>query len=419
LGKDKLVFIVIDALRPDHLGSFGYHRDTSPTLDRLFDEGLLLPRMIVQSTQTVPSTLSIMTSLLPHQHGVHYWASTQSFTGTEEEGAPILGPDLSLMAEHFQHAGYYTAGVVANPWLSADYGFDRGFHTYVEIDRFSEQETYLYDGSMINRQARDLLSTHRDHRLLLYLHYMDVHSPYEGNPRVEPRYRPQHGRYVYDNGPVPDLSPEDLDYTMALYDERIRHLDGLLGELLDWMAREELLEHTTLVITSDHGDEFWEHGGLGHGTTLRRELVRSFCLFWNPDRFAPGRVESLTRAVDILPTLLGAYGLESPVAMEGRDLLADSPAAANPPLIISELADKKAVYWDSWKYVVDANTGTDRLCSIEADGTLRQVTHRTPGDVPASMRLLVERLFEQTRRPRVEALDPRARERLRALGYLD
>jgi arylsulfatase A-like enzyme len=422
-GKEKVVVILVDSLRRDHLGVNGYSRPVSPTLDRLASEGLHATNMVAQSSQTVPSTVSVLTSRLPHQTGIQFYSKTQGFTPTKERGAPALGADVTTMAEYFSANGFYTAAVVANPWLKAAHGFGQGFDRYVEVNCHGKGTRYVCDGRILNDQAKSLLREHRDEKSLLYLHYMDVHHPYASNPRVRRAFRPRHGKYVYRNGTIPPPRPEDLEYTRALYDEGILYMDGLLADLLEFLEREGLDEDTTVVVTSDHGDEFHEHGGSGHGTTLYGELVNTFAVFWNERRFPRGRVEGYTQSVDILPTLMDAFGIERPDTLMGVSLLSGRGAKVAEPgrEIVSELGDRKAILSGEWKYLIDLGTGLEELYEVGPRGAIERENRLERVDLVFPMREKLAPVVRQARSgaPALQGVDPETEERLKALGYMN
>ena len=422
-GKEKIVVILIDSLRRDHLGMNGYPRAVSPTLDRLAREGFHLANMIAHSSQTVPSTVSMLTSLLPHQSGIQFYSKTQGFTPTKERVRPLLAESVTTMAEYFSVRGFYTAAIVVNPWLTVDHGFGQGFDRYVEVNGHTKRVGYVFDGRIVNDEAKKLLLAHRDQKSLFYLHYMDVHYPYATNPRVRPVFRSARGRAVDGNASRSDSSPEDIEYSKALYDEGILYMDGLLADLLGFLASERLDDDTTVLVTSDHGDEFHEHGGTGHGTTLYAELVNTFAVFWNPRRFRKARVEHYTQSVDILPTLMEAYGVPRPATLMGRSALAagDSAAASTSEReILSELGDRKSIICRGWKYLIDLDTATEELYEVGSSAAIERENRTDRVELMSSLRQQLAPVVRLARggAPAVAGIDPESEERLKALGYL-
>ena len=313
---DLVVFVVVDTLRRDHLSVFGYERNTSPFLDRLSSQSLFLSNMVVHASQTVPSISSIITSSLPSVHGIQFYARGQNF-GSSAPKAPVLRSELRTMAEHFRDDGFYTIGYVTNPWLRADLGFDQGFEEYVLIPCFSHRRPGC-DGRDLIERAKQSIGARDTRKVFLYLHFMDVHHPYGPTENVPRLFRPEQGSYVYRDGLVPDLAADDLEFTKALYDERIAHVDELLSDLMGFVVRHNLTDRTALVVTSDHGDEFYEHGGLGHGTTLPNELTNSFAILWGPGVFQAQEVDRYLPALDLLPTLLEALRIPPDPGLQGH-----------------------------------------------------------------------------------------------------
>jgi arylsulfatase A-like enzyme len=416
-GREKLVFVVIDTLRADHLGVHGHARDTSPLIDRLAAEGVHMPHLVVHAPHTVPSTASILTGQLPHEHGIQFWASTLNFTGGESKGAPALPAESVTLAEAMGGAGWHTAAVVANPWLSADRGFAQGYDEYEELRCHRRQQDYVCDGAAVQRRALDLLRAHREKRLLLYLHFMDAHNPYAHAGSLPPRWRSGRGRDLYRNGPAPDVGPADLAQMRDRYDEGIRYVDGLLAGLVGFLEHSGLDQETTLVVTTDHGEEFLEHGGLGHGTHLHHELIQGFAVLWAPGRLAPQRIEERVAAIDLMPTVLATLGIAVPPQASGVDVLSAAGLGARD--ILTELGDRKALLRDGWKLTLDLVSGETRLISVDTAGRPRTDGAPGPAQLRASLHRALERRLAASRQPVLADLDPASEAQLRALGYLE
>ncbi len=419
-NRESVILIVIDALRRDHLSCYGYPRRTSPTLDGLAREGLFLENVVVHAPQTVPSTVSLLTSRLPYQHGIQYWPGQNSF-GRVPRSVPVLDDGWKTMAEYFDDAGYATMAAVANPWLKAAYGFAQGF------DQYWEDDCRLYgrdfcDGADLNEAAKAFLQEEEHERSFLYLHYMDVHSPYVGNPHVEPAFHLTEGKYVYTNGPIPHLSSEDLEYTKSRYDEKILYVDGLIRDLLDFLEAEGLLDDATIIITSDHGDEFFEHGGLGHGHTLYSELTRSFVILWG-SRFPRASVSSYRAAVDTLPTVLDGFGIEPDPSLEGVSALprkGEDVSAPEPRAIITEIGPQKAVILEPWKMIMEVQTGRVRFFNIGSRGAIEAEEQMPPPHVARQMREIAEDVIRRAEKDSKSVpADAKTLRQLRALGYME
>ena len=342
-GRDNVVVILIDTLRADHLGHHGYDRPTSPFLDELAADHVSFTRAHGTAPHTVPSVLSLWSATYPARHGNQYYPGLDSFEAGKLRMPPSVPGALPLLAELFRERGYGTAAVVTNPWLQADWGFDRGFDEY----RFMADAV----AADVNRAALEVLDAlSPEEPFLLYLHYMDVHTPYQSPDAIRDAFtQGMTGRQVYANGPFPGLTEEDLHYTEACYDASIRGLDEALKRLFAELRERDLADSTLFAIVSDHGEEFGDHGGLGHGTTLYGELLKVPLVFVHPDLARnPREIDVPVSVVDVLPTLLELTDTPAPGGMMGRSLvpLIDGRDAPDEPWarpVYGELADFKSV----------------------------------------------------------------------------
>lgn len=413
------MLIVADALRADHLGVMGYARDTSPHIDELAREGVLFRNLVAQSSHTVPSVAALLTGDYPGVLGIEYWPRTRGFSADAVGVPPTLPARVDTLAERLSASGFETAAVVANPWLRADYGFAQGYERYLVSG--ADGSALRYDGAGINDVAMEILRAERERGLFLYLHYLDTHNPY-GRGHVPARYRTDGGREVYRNGRVPGLADVDLEFTRALYDEGIRYFDGLIGDLRARLDEEGLLDDTLIVLVSDHGDEFYEHGGLGHGKTLYNEVIRSFALFWSP-RFAPVASDLPAQGIDVAPTILRLLGLASASDVAGRPLLDEGgrPIERVDAPRFSELGPIKTVVTGEWKLLVGPR-GAERFFRVRPHLGLEAPVPAPERDVASVLRGEMARHVSRRRpeEPRAPTdIDGSTREALRALGYLE
>jgi arylsulfatase A-like enzyme len=426
----NVVVVLVDALRADHLGCYGYALPTSPFLDELARDGVVFERAVSAASQTVPSVLSLWASVYPSRHGNQYFARKNAFRVGPNRTRPRVPEQLPLMAEMFQRRGYATGAVIGNALLHPDYGFARGFDRYLNLPA-QQRLNVLPRGQDVNRAAFTLLEEWRERPFLLYLHYMDVHSPYQP---PEP-YRREfvgslRGMYSYVNGLFPILRPEDVAFTRALYDAGIRGVDDVVHELVVALRSNGLADSTLLVVTADHGDEFHEHGGMGHGWTLYQEVLHVPLVFVHPRltraataRRFPGPVS----LVDVLPTLLELTGGEVLSGLDGVSLapliVGAEAEGENPPrALFSELGDMKAIQKGERKLIRSMRQGEhDEAFDLQADPREQQ-----PG-APAWRQELATELsaFLEHAPPPLPApaedapVDPRLEEQLRALGYAE
>ena len=402
-SKPNVVFILIDTLRKDHLSVYGYERETSPKIDAIARGGWVFENHVSHASQTVPSTLSIMLSQLPAEHGFVHRRNRQFV-----ENPPLYPDELLFLPEVLQQAGYRTAGFVANPFLKAKNGFDQGFDHFVH-------SRHGRDLSLRARQWIDQVAAD-DAPFFVYLHYMEVHAPYDPPLRYVRDLLPAEGRLLrIKNGPTPNVSPEDLEFTKAHYDGGIRYVDALIGYVLQHLEALEIDDDTLVLITADHGDEFVEHGGMGHGTTVYGELIRAPLILSYAPRFPPGRrLTHLSRHLDVAPTLLELLDVDIPTSFRGGSLF--EPA----PQVFAEESAWRAVHTADLKLIVDLNDDEMQLFSLD-DQLDRNVLNQ-----PESARRLYERIDDYRqleamalkRRQSGAEWTPEELEDLRSLGYL-
>jgi len=347
----NVLVLLIDALRADHLGSYGYERETSPIIDALAAESLLFENAHAQSPWTKPSIPTLFTSLYPIEHGV-YEGEAHSASGALE--SDVLAADYTTLAEVFRERGYATVGYVHNAHLEARLGFAQGFEVY-EHGNFAAPE--------INRRFLAFLDAEPERPFFAYLHYLDVHWPFLPEEPHRGRFPGLRPGSIFDraswrglrdrinDGTIP-LTAADLAELVSRHDGAIAQLDHRLGELLDALRERRLLDRTVLLLTSDHGEELLDHGQVGHGGTLFHEVIEIPMLLRLPNRARVGRVSEPARLVDVFPTLLSAAGIGIPPGLEGRDLLSSLPDA---PEIVAETRHKRSyrvsVRRGDWKLV--------------------------------------------------------------------
>ena len=318
--RPNLVVYLIDTLRRDRLGTYGYDKPVSPRLDAFAESAWVFDDAVAQSPWTRASVASIFTGLEPHQHGV------------EDRLDSLTGEHLTL-AELLSASGYSTAAVITNGNVGSKFGFSQGF------DHFSRSRNAQSESSGVTRRALDLLESGAlEEPFLLYLHSMDPHAPYD--PPAEERERFAPGVEVAERGTMDvlkqlktgrrTLHDETLADIEALYDAEIAANDASFGRFLDGLDRLGFAERSVITVVSDHGEEFWEHGSWGHGHQLYAEVLASPLIVREPGQERGGRVAALAQHVDLLPTLLDYAGVPAPDGLPGRSLrsAAERPASA-------------------------------------------------------------------------------------------
>lgn len=353
----NVLLISVDTLRPDHLGSYGYEKNTSPNIDRLGAEGALFSTAISSSSWTLPAHMSLFTSLYESVHGVN-----DTWIRLDEKRVTL--------AESLRDAGYTTAGFYTGPYLHPSFGFDQGFDLYEgcmdytswfpellggaggadevdevfgrfrhpdhepeeserrllqEIDRRSHNDQ---TSSLLTGNALAWLENHQASPFFLFMHFFDVHYDFVPPPPYDEEFRdPGPRNNSLDHGFISnpkisaDMPAADLRHVISQYDGEIRWVDHNIGLVLEKLEQLGLRDRTIIVLTSDHGEEFFEHGDKGHQKTLYDEVIKIPLIFSCPGLLPAGEIfESQVRIIDVFPTLTGLLGLDPPPDILGRNL---------------------------------------------------------------------------------------------------
>ena len=442
-GRPNVILIMVDTLRGDHVGCGQPSPVETPAICSLVSAGGTRLFGFSHASWTKPAAATLLSGLLPSTHG----AVTKTAS---------VAPGVEMLAEALSGHGYDTGAIVSNINLAPSFGFAQGFreYRYLAPDYLawateSSSKLILYqlvrklwfrlrpgywvsdyyqDAATVNASAFAWLQRNRSSRFFFFLHYMDPHDPYFEHP-----YDGRAVARVADDHPDPSLAPE----MHRLYMGEIRYLDEHLAKLFEKLRELGLWDDTLIVLTADHGEEFDEHGGFWHGTTLYDEQIHVPLLVKWPKGALPGAPATdpeLARLIDVAPTILARAGAPVPPAMHGEDLAARYSAGA-PPAAGTVLAETdlegnvvKALRGMEWKFI-EANPGNPRGLPPEQ---LFDVA-KDPGekdDLRARDSALAERLRTETN-AQVDLAKRRAvgggkdatlteadRERLRALGYI-
>ena len=297
----NLLFILVDTLRFDALGAYGSHNAT-PIIDSLAHEGILFEKMYAQSSWTLPSVSSLVTGLWPSE--------SPGWTGPIRSVSPAATP----IAEVLRQSGFTTGAFVANPVLEDRY-YGRGFDSWWGSP---PENSVFTPASEVASRAISWLGTHQTDRFFLYLHLMDPHDPYAPPERRggdDPSLWPGQPDPAY-LGQVPMPSATEVDGWHALYEEEVAYVDREIGRVLATLEP-EVRARTIVVVTSDHGEEFLEHGFLKHGLTLFEEVIRVPFIISSPGILPAGfRIHEVARLVDALPTLLDLLSVKAEPQLE-------------------------------------------------------------------------------------------------------
>ena len=311
----NILLFTIDACRPDHFGCYGYNRNTTPNIDKIASEGVLFTHAFSQSAWTTPGMISIFTSLYPPTHGV----DAKDRTLREEvltlpkvlKGSGYVAPVLPKFVD------------IPNYW---HLGFD-----VVDKERFQAEE---------GEDLLKLLEAYKDQRFFIWYHYHGVHLPYNPKNPYDNIFQEDifsgisadteavsvvKKKSVIKNNSI-NFDNTDRKIIVALYDGQLRQLDDYVGLLTEKMKKWEILDNTVIIVTSDHGEELFEHGFIGHASTslnakLYDEIIHIPLIIWWPKKIKHRVVDELVQQIDVMPTILDMLGLPIPEGVQGYSLL--------------------------------------------------------------------------------------------------
>jgi arylsulfatase A-like enzyme len=292
----NIVLIVIDCLRPDHLGYQGYTRETSPFMDELAQYGTVFKRAYTNSPWTKPSVATMFTSLYPNVHNVL-------------NGYSVMPDGVLTLAEILKNNGYKTYFFNGgNKFIEREYKFFQGFDTYI----YRPLESY--NASDITNDFLSHVPKTQRKKFFAYLHYMDTHPPYTRNKYnylftdtknadFEPGNKNSKFRYIRLMTHTSQITDDTKRYLVSLYDAQIRFVDECIRKIHDKLQSNNLLKNTILIITSDHGEEFWDHNNFEHGHSVYNELLHVPLIITGPG-IRRSVISQTVRLIDIAPTIL-------------------------------------------------------------------------------------------------------------------
>jgi arylsulfatase A-like enzyme len=455
----------MDAVRTDHLSCYGYPLPTTSHLDHLAEEGARFTNAISTGGWTVPTHASLFTGTFPSSHGA-------------QDGNPILNRNTRTLAEALKSFGYQTAGFTNIGWLNEKTGLTRGFDTFVPIYR-------LYEGrsiptltrlalakaawALVGRKLPGAAATNRcvkrwlahrepDRPFFIFINYGEAHAPYQPPRSFARRFLAPHGISLTEarrinqdplkhiTGVVP-MDEKDFDVLRALYDAEIAYLDSQLGAFFNYLSRQDLLDKTLIIVSADHGENFGDHGLMGHKWCLYDTLLRVPFIIRYPSHFLPGStLDCQVQLVDVFPTIMDILNIQEEKTrsqLQGFSLLPGQIAHRQRTFAVAERAgrswkrtfhkypdfnhtqfdrDLKAIRTDRFKYIW-ASDGKHELYRIDSDPTESQ---NLIDVYPLEAQRLQDRLFSFIDSVRYTGtdveedleLDPQLEHHLRGLGYL-
>ena len=295
----NIIIIVIDCLRADHVAGYGYSRQVSPTIDELYRSGMVFKRAYSNAPWTKPSVATIFTSLYPHMHNA-------------VNSSDSLADETLTLSEILKNNGYKTAFFNGgNPIIGEKSNFYQGFDYFFE----SEIRATILTGQFLN-----YLSEMSEKRFFAYVHFMDLHLPFnknEYNKLFVSDYENYFLQPLYINRRILRLATsknavteKDKAYLTALYDGQIRFIDDSIKKIISTLKQQNMLENTVLIVTADHGEELWDHGNIEHGHSLYNELLHVPLIFAGK-KFKHKEIETPVSLIDLFPTVLDLTNIKT------------------------------------------------------------------------------------------------------------
>jgi arylsulfatase A-like enzyme len=430
----NIVLITIDTLRADHLSCYGYERTTSPNIDAIAEKGIVFRNAIAPSSWTAPSMASLFTSVYPVNHGVLHGIDYKK--GETINIQEVFSDELRTLPEILQEKGYGTFGVASNLHLSEKFGFARGFDYFQCLPWVPAQR--------VNRTVAAWQEEikHAD-KFFLWVHYFDPHHFYQArSPWIEDytskalteelAFSKKTWSQLTALIPMLQQNPQALAHLIALYDSEINFVDSAIGNLFEELA---LDNNTLIIITADHGEEFLDHGGLGHGQSLYQEVIHIPLIVKLPYREKKEVVNSVVNLVDIMPSVLYTLKHSAPRQTVGRSFLDErgpffwlkkflpkKRVAANTFAELDIGFKQKTIVSAPWKYIYNFQDNTEQLYNLKRDP--HELTNLSEGNNKQGERLKQSLLgwaetantFAPQRTP--FHLTPEEKKKLKALGYI-
>lgn len=368
----NVILISVDTLGSNHMNLYGYNRATTPFLNEISNQSFIFKHSYSTSSYTLPSHISIFTSLYPSTHLV----GKDNFDFTLSSNA-VTFPQI------LKQNGYQTAAVVTLPYLSSYYGYNRGFDVYNEdaLSNISKRNS-----ESVNQFAFKWIDQNKDKRFFLFLHYSEPHSRWLLPADYYYLYKPNNTNaeslgistvllnklnisindltnwnLSSDDLNELNLSQTQLQDAIAIYDGSVNFIDFVLRQDYEFLQRKHLLDKTVIIITGDHGEAFGEHYRVGHGLDLYNEEIRVPLIVLIPN--SRGQViNQIASGVDIAPTILQLLNIQIPSQFQGQPLFSQQR-----DFVISELNSKTSVIQNSKKIIKDSTTSSTELYYLNLD----------------------------------------------------
>ncbi|MCJ7581091.1 MAG: sulfatase-like hydrolase/transferase, partial [Candidatus Aminicenantes bacterium] len=370
----NLILIVVDAMRADHLGAYGYSRQTTPNIDRLAQNALVSFNAHSQSNWTCTAMASLFTGTYPAVHMIY-----NSFESGQNRYS-LLPDQLTIIPEALKQKNLYTAAVTSCGWVSPHSNYDQGFDDFLLVER---KDDVIIDTSL------PIITAKKNENFFLYIHLLELHDYYffknEQNKFLKSSYNlspsmksllSKEPSEVYQTlsqiRDPKDLPGDDLNFLLDVYDSYLFYTDQLIGKIIQTLEDNNLSEKTTVIITADHGENFLEHNRLLHGGEgLYNEVTHIPLIFHNPSLFPEKRVISEpVEIIDIFPTILDLFDIGEIRVGDINQIQGDSLLSPNPnkTIFIENAArNRNKIIRENWSYILHRDTQKRELYNLEED----------------------------------------------------
>jgi arylsulfatase A-like enzyme len=387
----NLLFIVVDTLRADHLGCYGYKRNTSPNIDEFAEKSAVFYRAFSHSPWTTPSIASMFTSLTPRDHGIAKWEDP-------------LTESLVTLAEHLKGCGYRTEAAISHSVLVPKYGFAQGFDNFDTSILKKGDPHKISSSEHITNFGIKALDRHKaGERFFIWLHYFDPHLNYYNHKGFK-------------------FGKKRIDK----YDSEIAYTDYHINRLLKYVKKTGLNQQTIIVLIADHGEEFNEHGGYLHGWKIYNEAVRVPLIIYVPG-FIPQQISNIVAETDVAPTLLSLLELPIPeqfkgkvIPFDGYTFRPDSDRTVYLETYFMSEVCKRGILEGDWKLIHDCYNDIWKMFNLEQDPGEQNNLYATSDKIFEKLKKRFEEVCpsEQIPIPKQKKMSEDMKARLKSLGYI-